>query len=337
MAGQNPRTFIFLPPVRKPVGGVAVLRRIGALLRKAGREAWLAPREPGGWRPGEDSTPEIPFDALRLETGDLWLVPEGWVNALAPGLSAGARCLVYVQNWAYLFSGLPPGVDWRRLPVEFLAVSEPVAWFIRESLGVPAPILRPGIDPAVFAPPGEKPAEPTVAFMPRKNKALADQIRAVFEARNPGRARWLEIDGRDQAGVAGLLQQSHVFLATGFPEGCPLPPLEAMACGAVPVGCAGLGGWDYMRQADPGGFAPACPVRPVAWDGNGYYCPDGDVMGCVYGLEKALGLWRGGGEALESVLAAGRICARAYGLDEQERAVNALWEALDGRGGSAGS
>lgn len=329
MAQTDSRTFIFLPPVRKPTGGVTVLYRIGAMLRAAGREAFMVPREPSAWRPDVAAVPEIPFAGLALTPQDLWLVPEGWVNALAPGLTAKARCLVYVQNWAYLFSGLPAGVSWRGLPVGFLAVSRPVAWFIEQSLGTPAPILRPGIDVGVFRAPPAKPAELSIAWMPRKNKALAEQIRAVFEARGRFKAQWREIHGLDQAGVADVLRRSHVFVATGFPEGCPLPPLEAMACGAIPVGFAGLGGWDYMRQIDPSGYAPTCPMDPAGWAGNGYFVPDNDVMGCVLALENALALWQEGGGRLQAVLAAGQATAQAYSLEAQAKAVAALWSAWD--------
>ena len=102
------RTFLFLPPVRRPAGGVAVILRLAEVLHRSGRETALVARERAGWIPEEsaDRAPVILWPDLALTPGDLWLVPEGWVNALAPGLEAKARCLVYCQNWAYLFSAL---------------------------------------------------------------------------------------------------------------------------------------------------------------------------------------------------------------------------------------
>lgn len=322
------RTFFFIPPVRRAAGGVAVLVRMAQYLRDAGHDARLALRESFGWRPDCAGLPEEDFSEVELTPRDVWVVPEGWVNALTPGLKAGARCLSYVQNWAYLFSGLPQGVDWRSLPVTLFAVSRPVSWFIGQSLGVDAPILRPGIDTTVFAAPAEKTGPLTVAFMPRKNKALAEQIRAVIAARGNFQVEWLEISGLDQSGVAGALSRSHAFLATGFPEGCPLPPLEAMACGAIPAGFAGLGGWDYMRQAEPGRYQPDCPMDPVPWGGNGFFVPDNDVMGAALALEKALALRVSGGEALRAVLDACAATAQAYGLEPQRKAVLDFWERL---------
>ena len=334
MPQREPVSYFFMPPVNKPTGGVAVLWRMAAFLARAGHKTALVFKERGGWRPQLPDVPEVDFAALDLGPQDVWVTPEGWVNALAPGLNARARCLVYVQNWAYLFTGLPAGVDWRFLPVRLLAVSDPVAWFVAQSLGLTAPVLRPGIDLEVFAPPAAKPESLTVAYMPRKNKALAAQIMAIVTARGRFAVTWKSISGLDQAGVAQALRDSHAFLATGFPEGCPLPPLEAMACGAIPAGFAGLGGWDYMRQARPGGHVPECPLRPVAWEGNGFYVPDNDVMGAALALEKALELWCGGGRPLERVRAACAATAAAYGVEAQRAAVLKLWHDLEPQEGA---
>ena len=328
MQPGHSRTFFFVPPVRKPTGGVAVLWRMAAMLREAGREAFLALREPPAWRPSGPDVPAVDLARAELRASDVWVVPEGWGNALAPGLSAGARCLLYVQNWAYLFNGLPQGVDWRSLPVSFAAVSRPVSWFIGQCLGAEAPVLRPGIDLGVFKAPQRKPGELTVAYMPRKNKALADQVRSIVAARGNFDVRWVEIAGMGQAQVAEALGQCHCFLATGFPEGCPLPPLEAMACGAIPAGFAGFGGWDYMRQAAPGRYLPECPMDEVPWGGNGFYAPDNDALGAALALEAALALWRANGPELEGVRAACARTARAYGLEEQRKAVLDFWERL---------
>jgi hypothetical protein len=329
------RTFIFIPPLRKATGGAAVLVDIGCILHAAGLPVRIVLREQGTWLPDTaDGLERQPWSGLDLEPGDLWLVPEGWVNALAPGLKAGARCVVYSQSWIFLFTGLPPGTDWRSLPVSFLAVSQPVAVFIREALGLRAPILRPGIDPSVFRPGPKSPATLRVAYMPRKNKALAELIRNVWQARNPdlaGRVEWVPVQGLDRAGVAAALGGAHVFLSTGFPEGCPLPPLEAMACGCLCAGFAGTGGWDYMRQASVAGvpgYQPWLPLREVPWGGNGLWAADGDVLGAALALEGAVNLWRAGGPGLEEVLANGAATAAAYGLDAQREAVLETWQGL---------
>jgi hypothetical protein len=376
------RTFLFVPPLPRMTGGLAVLYRMAAHLHAAGYPVFLVPREGGarGLDPADQAGPPAPsappapvmgWDeaAATLTPRDVWLVPEGWVNALAPGLRTGARCVVYVQNWAYLLSSLPPGVAWPQLDVSFLAVSDPVAWYTREVTGREAPVLRPGIDLALFRPAwtdgedgrdgedgGAVPDGPAqgpvrIAWMPRKNRALAQQVRDLLAARlalatSRGEpsvdVEWREIHGRTQAEVAELLRTAHVFLATGFPEGCPLPPLEAMASGCLLVGFAGFGGWDYMRQALPGGVTPwwaaaASGEGPAGGHAhgagaggmdlppNGYIAADADVVAAGLALERAVRLAASGGPELAALRRAGLATARACSLERQREAVLALW------------
>ena len=327
------KTYIFLPPVKKPTGGVTVLRQMADILHQAGFETFLVAREQSGWQPEglADAAPVIPWANMNLTGSDIWLVPEGWVNALAPGLEAGAACFNYVQNWAYLFSALPEGVNWHTLPVEFFAVSDPVSRFIKETTFKDAAILRPGIDRSLFFAPDAKPAgKVNVAYMPRKNKALAAQIKAIQLHRcGPDRVNWLPIEGMDARQVADTLRSAHIFLATGFPEGCPLPPLEAMACGCLPVGFTGIGGWDYMRQLqEEPRYTPWMPLRECPWEGNGLWCADGDVLDAALCLEAAVRMVEKNDLYLQAGLEAGQKTAAAYSLDEQKTAVLSLWDNL---------
>lgn len=321
-------TYVFLPPIKKTAGGMAVLKRIARVLFESGQEVFFALREQGGFL--DERVPVVQWDELRLGRDDIWLVPEGWVNALTPGLEAGARCLNYCQNWAYLFSAMPEGVHWSSLPVSFLAVSQPVSWFIGQTVGREAPILRPGIDRDLFRPVAKPSGRVRIACMPRKNSALAKQIRQIFQARNHADTDviWEEISGLDQQGVAQALGRSHIFLATGFPEGCPLPPLEAMACGCLPVGFSGFGGWDYMRQVREDGFSPWWPLRDASWSGNGFWSADSDVLDAALNLERAVALVREGGEPLKAVLEAGQQTADAYSLENQKHNILDIWKSL---------
>ena len=327
------KTYIFLPPVAKPTGGVTVLRQMADILHQSGRETYLVAREKGGWRPEglADAAPVLEWDKLKLTGDDVWVVPEGWVNALSPGLFANAHCFSYVQNWAYLFSSMPEGVDWHSLPVEFLAVSDPVSLFIKEATYKDAPVLRPGIDRKLFFPPEAKPtARINIAYMPRKNKALVEQIKAVFDHRCCCTdVKWVPIEGMTAPQVAETLRAAHIFLATGFPEGCPLPPLEAMGCGCLPVGFAGFGGWDYMRQLQlKPRYTPWIPLREVRWKGNGLWCADGDVLDAALCLGEAVNFFRNNDPILTDALVAGQLTANAYSTKAQRSAVLSLWEQM---------
>lgn len=339
------KNFFFFPPLPRFSGGMAVIAQVAAYLHEAGEDAALVLREaPTPARSAEiaalaPGVPTLLWDELRLTPEDRWIVPEGWPMALGPGLSAKARCLLYVQNWAYLHGLLPEGTRWQDLPVGLFAVSDPVAWFVRETTGRDVPVLRPAIRPDLFHPePGRNEAAPLcageaprIAWMPRKNKALARQIRDIFEARlglaeTGGPAPlWVEIHGRSREEVAGLLRSSHIFLATGFPEGCPLPPLEALASGCLLAGFGGFGGWDYMRQALPGGFTPWWPLREVPWEANGFFAADADVIGAALALEQAVYLVRTGGDALAALRRAGARTAAWYSPERQRQGTLALF------------
>lgn len=332
------RTCIFIPPLKTLTGGTAVLLQVARHLSEGGHDVCIVPRESATPLPdAAKGLPVVQWEKLALSRNDIWLIPEGWVNALAPGLKAKARCVVYVQNWAYLLSALPERVQWSQLPVSFINVSQPVAWFTKEATGKNGPLLRPGIDTGLFYPPPEKP-EGTVriAWMPRKNKALAVRIREFFDARRTHKGKppieWQALHGITHQEVAERLRGAHVFLSTGFPEGCPLPPLEAMASGCVVTGFSGMGGWDYMRQALPQGFTPWWPMREqgeTPWGGNGFFAADADVPAAALALETAVELVEAARSKpqplLDSVLKNAHVTVSHYTVEKQREAVLALW------------
>ena len=335
------RTVIAIPPLHTMTGGIAVFYQIAERLRECGFAVALAGSMAS---PGLMERREAGFAVLVGEGGrisglgpdDVYLIPEGWPNLMAPALAAKSRVLVYAQNWAYLFSALPENVSWDKLPVRFLAVSDPVDRFMRDRCALPAlGIVRPAIDAALFRPLPEQDTLPgetvRIAWMPRKNKALAEQIRqitAVSPLCKGIPVEWVEIRNMSPDQVAQTLAQCHIFLASGFPEGCPLPPLEAMASGCLVVGFSGFGGWDYMRQADPGTYLPRIGLRSVSWSGNGLFAADGDVPEAAYLLAHAVHRVHTGAAQYRDTRCQGLATAAAYSPDAQRESVRAVWSAL---------
>lgn len=314
------KTWIFYPPLKTMSGGCMVLLQIARQLQDLGWLGGLLYWESPPVGPDCVGLPWVRAGEASMASADTLLVPEGWPNALVLGFKRGCRTFVYCQNWSYLFHGLEPGVRWRDLPVDFLAVSDPVAWHMEQVLGRRPPIIRPALDSGLFFPPESRPAGAIrIGYMPRKNKAQAEQIRRIFEERNPrAGVEWIPIHGLDRLGVGEALRSCHVFLVTGFPEGCPLPPLEAMACGCLCVGFTGFGGWDYMRQVELNAYrSHGYALRDVPWGGNGWWTADGDALGAAFGLEQAMhALARGqqiGPEAVRTVA--------AYNADGQQREI----------------
>ena len=177
-----------------------------------------------------------------------------------------------------------------------------------------------------------------IAWMPRKNKAAALQVQQITAARGvlPSPLTWVEIQGKSQAEVAEILRSCHLFMGTGFPEGLALPPLEAMACGCLVAGFAGLGAWDYMRQALPGGYLPLCPLPPLPWEGkndlpgNAFVAADNDALGLALALEAAAKIILERPAAWKTLQQRGLETAARYSTDKQREAVTAIWANLLG-------
>lgn len=324
-------TYIFMPALSTVTGGMAVLGQIASQLQEA---SWPVSLVSNGQLPADlhSHLPSLQLAELTLHKEDRWIVPEGWPAFLAPGLKAQCACAVYVQNWAFLHGLLPGNTKWRDLPLKMFSVSQPVSIFIKDTTGFNAPIIRPAIDQAIFHP-GEKsiPAsmgEIKIAWMPRKNKHLGHQIRKFFEAAllQAGNSlpQWITIEHLKPVEVAEVLHGAHIFLATGFPEGCPLPPLESMACGCIVAGFTGIGGWDYMRQAIPAGWQPPFPLRLVSWGANGFFAADGDVWGAYKALELVCkGLLE---NSLGALQRAAYETAASYSWSAQKEEIFKLWE-----------
>lgn len=336
------RTVIAIPPMPRMTGGIAVLYQVAARLRECGRDVALTgqPDAPGLAAMPDAGFTVLPWNAVAgkccgplLRPEDTFLVPEGWPNMTAPALSAKSRVVVYVQNWAYLYSALPDGVAWRDLPVSFLAVSDPVARFMEDTGKLPVSgIVRPMIDTALFHPREAANGKVLrIGWMPRKNKALAEQIRRITEASLHDeriRLHWVEIHNMSREAVAEALASCEIYLATGFPEGCSLPPLEAMASGCLVVGFSGFGSWDYMRNADPAGYKPRTALRPVPWGGNGLFASDGDVVEAAYLLRRAIDMVREDAAAYRAIRENALKTAAAYTLEAQREEVRAAWTTL---------
>jgi len=328
--------------MNRMTGGLAVLYQVAARLRECGLPVALtaADNTPGLTAAVGRGFEVLPWEVVTdkslaspLKETDWFLVAEGWPNMMAPAFNAGSRVLVYVQNWAYVFSALPPAASWHNLPVSFLAVSDPVARFVRDMAGLPlAGIVRPALDGALYRPAQQQSSKVVrIGWMPRKNKALAGQIRQIadgMDGKNDGRAQWVEIHGMTPAEVGQALGSCHIFLATGFPEGFSLPPLEAMASGCAVVGFTGFGGWDYMRQADGGTYAPRFTPRPVPWNGNGLFAADGDVLEASHLLREAVAMVRENSSRYAAIREQGLKTAAAYSIEAQREEIRAIWGSL---------
>lgn len=120
---------------------------------------------------------------------------------------------------------------------------------VHENMGIPADTITNGIDQDVFFSDPSLREENRVLCLPRKNTADMVKIQSIVREKFP-KVNFVEADGLTQEQIAIEYRKSDIFLATGYPEGLPLPPLEALCSGCMLVGFSGKGGSEYMLHRD---------------------------------------------------------------------------------------
>ena len=115
----------------------------------------------------------------------------------------------------------------------------------------PCVSIQNGVDPSVFFADDNMREDQTVLCLTRKNSHDIMTIKAIVEREVPT-ARFKLVDGLTEAELALEYRKSDIFLATGYPEGFALPPLEAMMSGCVVVGFNGRGGREYLTDGVTG-------------------------------------------------------------------------------------
>lgn len=164
--------------------------------------------------------------------------------------------LMFMQNWINIKSRLHEkdqdksyfdlGYD------EVMTCGDYCTKQVSDIMKIPAATLTNGIDHKIFFP-NEKARIPgRVLVLSRKNYQDFLKIRDSLDIPVDFRV----IDGLTQQEIVKEYQQADIFLATGYPEGFGLPPLEAMSCGCVVVGFTGVGALEYMLHDDTALAAP---------------------------------------------------------------------------------
>jgi hypothetical protein len=296
------RIFYHCPRLDSPTGGVlTIYRHVEALVRGGVAAFVLHDRQDEPMRWFESDAPIATLDSgIAPRPPDVLVIPEGSWQLMADTAGSGLDRVVFAQGWCNIYGApepLPEGSDWRTWGIQdVMAVSRYVQRFIRQAMGLRSAIVHPGIDLEMFRPAVSKRLQ--IACMPRKNPADLQQIQGLFRSRFPRYqgVPFVVIDQMPQRQAAAVLAESAVFLATGYPEGFPLPPLEALASGCLVVGFTGRGGGEYLRHGD-----------------NCLLAADGDVLGAADQLGRAVGLIEGSAANLASEATEAGDAGRAHG------------------------
>ena len=242
------RRLLFEPRRRYPTGGIKVIYDHCRLLREAGYDAWpvhLGHFDVDWFDHGID--PLTDAEALAIMTpDDVLVVPER-----IPGAAdrfPGRNRVVFAQNQGLVPAAIAGGRYEDRGFTDVLCCSAYVCEAIADLTTLPRHTVTNGIDTTRFRPDPSARQDGAVLYLKRKSTW---RLGAAALDRLPGDvAAAIKPVGLphscSQAEMIGFYQRADIFMPLGFPEGFALPPLEAMACGAVVVGFAGGGGLTHM-------------------------------------------------------------------------------------------
>lgn len=257
--------YVLAPENNSPSGGIKILYRHADVLNHAGIDAAVLHLKKGfrcTWFENDTRIKYLPD--FQLTGNDFLVIPEIYgpriplLNQL-PGISAGVKKVIFNQNCRYTFlgqtrdsiqsSGFDMAYNKRDEYIAAMVVSEDSKKYLEYVFpGLDVWRIHNSINVEQFE--YQKNKKKQICFMPRKHEEDALQVLAILKLRNAlGDFEIVPIENRNEAGVAEIMQQSMFFLSFGYPEGCPLPPAEAMACGCIVIGYDGFGGHEYFDKA----------------------------------------------------------------------------------------
>lgn len=235
---------------RLPCGGVKVIYQHCDLLNCNGFTAH--PVHLGNFKVDwlqHSSTPLNEQEALRIiSPQDVLVVPER-----IPQTAATFPCsnkIAFVQNW-----GLVAKAVGEKSYADFgftglLSCGEYVRDFLQTHSSLPCFTVTNGIRLDFFKPNPQRRKEKCILYLKRKPTwHMGRKAIELLPSHIKKQIHIVELNNRyTEEEMAEFYQKADIFIATGFPEGFALPPLEAMACGCVVVGFSGGGGIEHMKH-----------------------------------------------------------------------------------------
>lgn len=239
---------------QSPSGGRRVSYRHVDILNENGIPAAIMHSQPGyrlNWF--ENDTQVVSAYQTALGDDDILVFPETRGPQIRE-MAMGHKYVIFDQNAYYTWSGYT-GVEMDTPFDEALGVMC-VSDNNREYLDFAFPHLMGrlqrvhiSIDHDLFThvPIAEKKRQ--VALMIRKHQDEVNQVVHMLKFRNQvSHWQFVVIDNVPESEVACIMRESAVFLEFGYPAGCPVPPLEALACGSFVIGYSGFGADEYIYK-----------------------------------------------------------------------------------------
>jgi glycosyltransferase involved in cell wall biosynthesis len=265
---------------------------------------------------GEEPTPIRDFKSLRLQVGDVLVVPEGYPKVMRVFRSTPVRRFVIALNWHYIFRHLPDNEDYRSYAVEGAIVVAPfVGGFVSWTMGLPVHQVDFSVDPALYFQPERK--EPRIAYMGRK-AVNVDALRRTLRSRRPEfveAIEWKGLDGLSRAEYAAEVRRASIFLNLSSTEGIGISMIEAMGAGCLVAGYDGVGTRGIVIGGGP--------------ERNAVLVQCGDYASLAYVLDPILtGLLGGSLAPWRKIVEAGRATAARHTPESEERSVLEFWRRM---------
>jgi len=175
----------------------------------------------------------IPYEGLKFKNAKKIMLVLNWIG------TTGERPFLKYEDLSTSYEEL--GYE------KIITNSEYTKKYLKEHNKGDAVVISGGIDHDKFIYKPEAKEENRILFLPRKNHYDAKKIINDVKKQFP-HAKFDKADALTEREIIKAYQKADIFLATGYPEGFPRPPLEAMACGCAVVGFAGGGGEEYMED-----------------------------------------------------------------------------------------
>lgn len=237
----------------KPIGGVKVMLQHCLLLQEMGFDAkpLRLGRYEGNFFGYPTTSVSISDVSLNLGEYDVVVCPE--ICPRAALKFSGGHKVLFAQNWVHLYEDNKFRSEQIFGPYVHNGFSKVmccsqylVSKLTREPAGDVC-VVNNFIDLSCFRRDDEKRVPGRVLALPRKRPEDLAKVMEILEGEG---VDFRLADSLPQSELIKEYQAADIFIATGYPEGFGLPPLEAMACGAVVVGFTGGGASEFMRDGD---------------------------------------------------------------------------------------
>lgn len=246
------RIFYFCPDFPQPSGGTKTLYRHVRQLCQRGFDAAIVHQKTNfmlTWH-GIQAPVIALEDRPQFRADDILVIPEVMLDFMRQTQQFAGQRVVFAQSWAPAYHRLPPGGRWQDYGIEqVITVSPVIKRTLEWSMGIAVTLIHEYIDADLYAfHPAQKKNQ--IAYMTRKDSS-GEWLRGVLTRRDPALAAytWLPLRELDEPVYAQHMRASIIYLATTMQEGMHISVLEAMACGCLVVGYAGVGGHAYMQGA----------------------------------------------------------------------------------------